>query len=66
MMNKWIVIALSVVLISTTLYSCEKDNCSSPRVMNILYMPHAECHPVDLGLPSGTLWAAGNIGAESP
>lgn len=66
MMNKWIVIVLSVVLISTALCSCEKDNCSSPRVMNILYMPHAECHPVDLELPSGLLWAAGNIGAESP
>ena len=28
--------------------------------------PPAECTPVDLGLPSGTLWAAGNIGAELP
>ena len=28
--------------------------------------PPAECTPVDLGLPSGTLWAAGNIGAEQP
>ena len=26
----------------------------------------AERAPVDLGLPSGTLWAAGNIGAELP
>ena len=26
----------------------------------------AESTPVDLGLPSGTLWAAGNIGAELP
>ena len=30
------------------------------------YIPPAEFRPVDLGLPSGLKWAAGNIGATNP
>lgn len=66
MKSKLIALLLGFVLTSLVLYSCENEECSSPRVVNILYLHHAESHPVDLGLPSGLKWAAGNIGADSP
>ena len=31
-----------------------------------IYIPPAQSTPVDLGLPSGLKWAAGNIGAKNP
>ena len=43
------------------------ENCIVVNGKKFLHKPEsAERAPVDLGLPSGTLWAAGNIGAELP
>ena len=39
--------------------------CSAVSRINP-YTPLAESTPVDLGLPSGLKWAAGNIGAKNP
>ena len=39
--------------------------CSAVSRINT-YTPLAESTPVDLGLPSGLKWAAGNIGAKNP
>ena len=41
------------------------DGESGLQVRGVL-PPPAEREPVDMGLPSGTLWAAGNVGATSP
>lgn len=43
------------------------ENCIVVNGEKFLHKPEsAERAPVDLGLPSGTLWAAGNIGTELP
>ena len=42
------------------------SRCYGFSVRGVLPPPPAESTPVDLGLPSGLKWAAGNVGAENP
>ena len=44
----------------------KEDRYYGHSVRGVLPPPAAESTPVDLGLPSGLKWAAGNIGAKNP
>ncbi len=55
----------ALYLIAIALFpSCSKDDEES--ITNEYNAPDGEIESVDLGLPSGTLWAAVNIGAVAP
>ncbi len=49
-----------VVILSLILYFYSQLSCPTPTYEDV-----TKCEYVDLGLPSGTLWATCNIGAES-
>ena len=61
-------IALATVLVAAfTLGSCSKDDDEEKEEVVEEINPKYENHEyVDLGLPSGTLWAACNVGASKP
>lgn len=57
--------ACSLLFGSGVLYSSNYNRYNGQPVRGVL-PPPAESTPVDLGLPSGLKWAAGNIGAKNP
>ncbi len=54
--------AITALLTLSALYSCSEDD-TMDESLNLNTIP---VNAVDLGLPSGTLWADRNVGADAP
>lgn len=65
LMKKNLFLVLALVLYSFVCFSCDKEEDIVKNVSPSIEM-HNGHEYVDLGLPSGLLWATCNVGAESP
>lgn len=61
-MKKYLYILAAMFIGATVLTGCSDDDNATPAPSPT---PAPETDVVDLGLPSGTLWATANLGAES-
>ena len=61
---RFVLVVLMAIVLSLVLISCGNDkSCNDEKAKPVI---HEEHEYVDLGLPSGTLWATCNVGANTP